>query len=445
MNIYSPLETQQRELDARILFCIQAAKLGHNAYFGHKSDLFPIIPKLKKGIFLHKSIQKRKLDQINYLKSLGHFNCSIDEEAIMIPDEEEYFSYRCSKECISALDLFLAWGNKHRDMIINKYPDFKGKIISAGNSRIDILKNKNNYSDLAAEIKNKYGNFILFVTKFGRYNLKKRGWDSWLDMKLANTPNLSRNSYNRIKKSIEFEKINMKLTMETIERMAKDFPDKQILIRPHPTENVSTWNKFTDSSKCSNIKVVFTSQSLNPWLVAAEYIISNNCTSSLESLIMGIPSINFIPYPDSEMEYDLPKLCSYTLRSYEEIKKFFNKKLKVSLDNKDLDKYIQNYGEKSFCFFLDSFLSNNIDKSLYSEDNNHLNRLFLILHKNYKNFRKFISLNFGPLRRRREIVKQKCPGFSINLVKKIAIVYGIPKHIRIKEAWSGVYLFEKIK
>ena len=64
MNIYFPMETQQRELVARILFCLEASQKGHTAFFGHKSDLFPLIPKLKKGIFIHKSIQTRKLKQI---------------------------------------------------------------------------------------------------------------------------------------------------------------------------------------------------------------------------------------------------------------------------------------------------------------------------------------------------------------------------------------------
>ena len=60
MNIYFPLETQQRELDARIIFCIEAAEKGHKSYMGHKADVYPIFNKLKRGIYIHKSIQKRK-------------------------------------------------------------------------------------------------------------------------------------------------------------------------------------------------------------------------------------------------------------------------------------------------------------------------------------------------------------------------------------------------
>lgn len=445
MNIYSPLETQQRELDARILFCIQAAILGHSAYFGHKSDLFPLIPNLKRGIFLHKSIQKKKLKQINLLKSFGHYNCSIDEEAIMIPDENEYFNYRCSKECISALDLFLAWGNYHKKLIIKNYPDLKNKIMSAGNSRIDILKNKKNHLRSASQIKRKYGKFILFVTKFGRYNLKKRGYDSWLDMQIVNNPNISENTIERINNSIHFEKKNMQLTMQTILKMAEDFPKKNILIRPHPTENIKTWENFVNTSKYSNIKITFTSQSLNPWLLASEHVISNNCTSSLESIILGVTSINYIPYEDIEMEYEIPKLCSLTVRSYEEIKSLFKSGKNLSLNEKKLTKYIQNVGKDSFCDYLFSFLKKNIKESTYSDKNKHLNKFSLLFHKIYKNFRYFISINFGPLRYRREIVKQKCPGFSLNQVREIAQMYGIPKNVKIEEVWAGVYLFKKEK
>ena len=445
MNIYFPLETQQRELDARILFCINAAKLGHKAYFGHKSDVFPLIPKLEKGIFVHKSIQKRKLDQINFLNSLGHFNCSIDEEALMIDDEEEYFNYRCSRDCLDSLDLFLAWGENHKRLISKKYPEFKNKIISAGNSRIDILKYKKNHKEFVSQLKKKYGKFILIVSKFARHNLKKRGWDTWLEMKLANAPHLSKRSYLRIVDSTEFEKRNMELIMKTIIEIAKEYPNRNIIIRPHPAEDISTWNDFASRSGYSNIKVVFTSQSLNPWLLAAENVISSNCTSSLEALILGANSLNYIPYMKEHLEYELPKICSHTVRNFEQIKYHFNNKSKFLNDKKLLREYIKNYGNKSFCDYLLDFLNENIDTSLYCKKNNHLNFIILFIQKINRRLKKYISLNLGPLRRRKEIAKQKFPGFSLKQVKRIAKLYEIPHYINIQEAWPGVFVFKNHK
>ena len=82
MNIYLPLEVQQRELDARVYLAANLAALGHTAYFGHKSNLFTQIKKLKPGVFIHKSIQIRKIKQILLLKDLGHVNLAFDESMI---------------------------------------------------------------------------------------------------------------------------------------------------------------------------------------------------------------------------------------------------------------------------------------------------------------------------------------------------------------------------
>ena len=65
-------------------------------------------------------IQVKKFDQINRLKNLGHLNCSIDEEGLMIQNEEEYLNYRCTKKCLDAVDVFFAWGEKHKSVILKK-------------------------------------------------------------------------------------------------------------------------------------------------------------------------------------------------------------------------------------------------------------------------------------------------------------------------------------
>ena len=443
MNIYFPLETQQRELTARVLFCLEAAKRGHKAFFGHKSNIFPLIPKLKRGIFMHKSIQKRKITQINELSRLGHFNCSIDEEAVMIPDEDEYFNYRCTRNCLDALDIFFTWGEKHKSIVINKYPDLKEKVVNAGNSRIDVLKDKQRYNELALRIQKRYGKFILFVTKFGRYNLKKRGFDTWAEMKLKNNPHVSDKSYQRILQSIEFEKNNMNLTMETILTISKDFPDHNILIRPHPTENIETWEDFAKEADVPNIKVVFSAESINQWLLAADHVISHNCTTSVESAILGVTSINYIPYSLETFEYDLPKVCSHTVRNYEEIKTIINSKKKLNMDEKLIQYYVHNFNQGSFTDYSLSFLEENLEQTIYDKNNEYMKVMFLPIAKLYKLIRKYLSLYFGPLRRRRGIVSQKYPGFSKQDVIDVAMLFEPKLSIQINEVWPGVFLFEK--
>ena len=60
------------------------------------------------------------------------------------------------------------------------------KVKIGGNSRIDVLSDQSRFLEEANYIKAKHGKFVLFITKFARYNLKKRGWDTFLEMTKAN-------------------------------------------------------------------------------------------------------------------------------------------------------------------------------------------------------------------------------------------------------------------
>ena len=47
----------------------------------------------------------------------------------MSSDEDEYFNYRCTRKCLDALDIFFTWGEKHKSIVTNKYPDLKEKVV----------------------------------------------------------------------------------------------------------------------------------------------------------------------------------------------------------------------------------------------------------------------------------------------------------------------------
>ena len=179
-------------------------------------------------------------------------------------------------------------------------------------------------SKKVSQIKEKYGDFVLFATKFGRYNLKE-GLGSCVEMAKINNPQISEN-YKKILNSEIHEKENMLLMMEAIRNLSEELPSQMILIRPHPTEEINTWNEFASSLNIKNVKVIFGSDSINPWLIAAKRVISHNCTTSLESALLGNISINYLPYVKEEFEYEIPKACSHTIRNYMELKELINKR-----------------------------------------------------------------------------------------------------------------------
>ena len=444
MNIYSPLEVQARELEARILFCIQSAEKGHNSFFGHKAYFSQIIKNLKPGIFIHKSVQRRKFDEIQNFSRLGHLNISVDEEALMIFDEEEYFNYRLIKRNLEGLDFFVTWGKKDFDMIKNRYKDIGEKLICAGNSRIDVLKKQLFIDKKASSIKEKYGEFILLNTKFARFNVKERGMGNFADMCKINNPNLSDRLFQKIQNSLVFEEMNLNKYMETIIKLASDFKDMKIIVRPHPGENHETWQTFIKNNNLKNVLLVFDGSSANPWMKAAYKVISYNCTTSLEAALMGVNSINYIPIKNEELEYELPKKCAITIRTYQKLKEVLRNNNSDIIDLKQMDYLIQNFSSHDFSHFLFSQLEPQIQLEKYNKKNKFYSFVKLILFKFYFYLRKQYSLYFGNNRKTRILLKQKFPGFSLRDVKKISKSFGISSDIKIEEAWPGIFSFRKV-
>ena len=442
MNIYFPFEGQARELNARIHFCVEAAKRGHMAYFGQKINLYPLMPKLKPGIFFHKSVQLRKAEMIQKFKDLGHYNAAIDEEGLMRICDEIYFGYRLSKKCLNLLDVFFTWGDDHTQSIINYYPDLSNKVFSAGNSRIDILKTISKNDEKVERLRSKYGSFLLFASKFPRCN-GLNVIKTFADTMKLNLKSMSNNVYNTLLKNEEWERKNMYSYMEAIKQCAISFKDKKILIRPHPTEDLATWHKFVEEINLNNVIINSDGNSIIPWILAAEKIISHNCTTAVESAFIGVKTINYTPFSDNEFEYKLPLICSDNARNIDELKSFILKKNIFNFDEKNVQYYVKNSGEKSFCDFSMDVIEKLADAEEFSKNNNILNKINLIIAKILKKIKINYSLFFGSGRSRRIYFTQKFKGFSIDYVKKVIKSFSAEDKVDVIEAWPGVYLIKK--
>ena len=159
---------------------------------------------------------------------------------------------------------------------------------------------------------------ILCNSKFGKFDPSKLV-QTYPDAMKANIPDMSDELYNDLARNEEWEKKNLDAYMEAIRRLSKKYPEKKLIIRPHPAEDVSVWVKFVEGLNSSNVEIVTTGDSIIPWLIASYKTISHNCTTSLESALLRRKSINFTPFPDSQFEWKLPLITSSTARSFLEL------------------------------------------------------------------------------------------------------------------------------
>ena len=84
----------------------------------------------------------------------------------------------------------------------------------------------------------------------------------------------------------------MKKFTNLILNFSKKFPNEDIYLRPHPTENIKYWqNKF---KSYKNIKIK-PEGDLSTYIRNAKLVVQDGCTSAMESYISNVPVINYVP------------------------------------------------------------------------------------------------------------------------------------------------------
>jgi hypothetical protein len=163
-----------------------------------------------------------------------------------------------------------------------------------GNPRIDLLNPifRNIYQDNLKDIRMKIGEFILINTSFGVCNWKKEDClaeDYLKEMEERNKIN-SQDHRLRLQDYFNYKKQNMNGFRRLAKSLALKYPDTNIVIRPHPSEDVNYWSILEKSYP--NILIRSEHDSI-PWILGAKAIIQNDCTTGVEAGLIGCNVINF--------------------------------------------------------------------------------------------------------------------------------------------------------
>ena len=335
VNIFFPVETTSRELTYKVIL---AARLVKNqnicCYVGSKSQIKKLIKFSENFIYIDKGYHKNISEPLfNEIKKRNGIIISLDEEGALDYSENNILKSRYPKIIFNYCEKVFLWGRFQKGKI--KYVS-SNKIIT-GNPRFDLLKKDyiNIYSKEINEIKSQYGDFILINTNMGFGN------------NIRGEKFVIKNYGDRLK---DIKKIisNDYLKMEEILQLVKIIANKKIniVIRPHPEESISIYQEnFKDFSNV-NIDKRF---SVIPWLVSANRMIHFDCTTGIESIMIGKKSISFIPKKlDPRFLANLPISLSEVLDDISKIFYFLNKDLKINKKDKELLNTHFNFDKNSF-------------------------------------------------------------------------------------------------
>ena len=93
-----------------------------------------------------------------------------------------------------------------------------------------------------------------------------------------------------------------------IVKILHEFPERVVVIRPHPIENIDYWRREYDGY---NKVVVSNSHPIGYWLHNSGVIVHTGCTTAIEGFLRNVPSIAYHPFTDKKFEIDLPDSLSF--------------------------------------------------------------------------------------------------------------------------------------
>lgn len=311
--IIVPSETRSREFDAKLLLAGFLAERGHPVFVGSRIDIHNRIHTLPRGLYLAKDIRSSSRRIFRILTRLGFAIAAWDEEALVFTDPQTYHRRRVDPENLNRIKAFFAWGIENRKLVESAPSYNSTPVFETGNPRIDLLtaRCRSVFDDEVAALRARFGAFILINSNFGQINhfLPGAAVTRLPDGSLTNLGAATAPWWEYRLKVFEAFK-----TM--LPALARAFPDRHVVVRPHPSESHQAW--LAAAQGLPNVSVVHEGN-VYPWLMASVVALHNGCTTGLESYLLDHPVISYQPVAPDGFPAQLPDMVSAPARDLDEL------------------------------------------------------------------------------------------------------------------------------
>jgi len=327
-SLIIPVENQVRELDAKLLLACIAARRGFSVIIGSRLEISFRVGAFPPSLYLAKSMTARSLKMFRIMRDLGHVIAGWDEEALIHPPAETYFSRRLSAEAMPLVSHLFAWGRENADLW-RSYPFLPPDlpIHLTGNPRGDLLRPEMQpfFAEEAESRRREHGDFLLVNTNFSFVNAFYPDQGLFQPVKEpGEEPRYGRAAVGMERRFAEGLRDHKQAVFQSfqqlIPRLEQAFPELTIIVRPHPVENPAVYHQL--AAGCRRVKVI-NEGNVIPWLLACRAVIHNGCTTGVEAYIMRVPALSYLAKGDPEYDYGfyrLPNALSHQCRDFAELR-----------------------------------------------------------------------------------------------------------------------------
>jgi len=181
------------------------------------------------------------------------------------------------------------------------------------------------YEKDAEELRRAYGHFILINTNFNHVNAFSPDLNLFRPAKKpGEEPKFGRAAKGMSRDYAEGLRDHKQAVFEDFQRLIpaleKAFPEHTIVVRPHPTENQDPYHKI--AAHCERVRVT-NEGNVVPWILAAEAVVHNGCTTGVEAYVTGVPAVSYRATINDFYDlgfYRLPNLLSYQCFDFDELR-----------------------------------------------------------------------------------------------------------------------------
>ena len=328
-----PVENEVRELDAKLLLSCVAAERGYPVLFGSRAFVHYKVASAPRGVYMAKSMRRLSDRMFAIMTQLGHEIVCFDEEALVRKPDAEYYRERVSSKALGLVSHLIAWGEDDA-RVFRQHPDYSGTPVHiVGNPRIDMMRPefRGYYEEERYKISERYGDFVLINSNFGEFNHFVSHMSNALKMAKGEAVE-GATDYLIARAKFRYEIFQQFQT--ALVEMAEALPDVNFVFRPHPTERHELWKELT--RHLDNVSVV-NQGSVLPWLMASTAMVSNGCTTTVESRLLDVPAINYQPTTSDVYDDPLPMALGHQCYQLESLIEMVREASKGGLSTRDDD------------------------------------------------------------------------------------------------------------
>lgn len=402
MVVLFPIETASRELLYKVYLCHLLAARGFRCYLGNKVSLKYLMQRFSNYIYLDKGYHKGTSEKLyENVKRHGGVIFNLDEEgAVDFHDNSSLFS-RYSESMIENVAHVFLWGRSQHALLQDRFKD-QNRVTISGHPRFELLKSqyRHLFADEIKKLQNQHGKFILINTNMGFGNNIKG------DVSVEKNYGAR---FANIREIIAFDKVKLAHIVDLCKQIAARTNSK-VILRPHPEENKATYQK--EFAGQDAIQVIYEG-TVVPWLMACDVMIHPDCTTAVESLMMGKKSISYLPQGyDSNLVTRLPLLASDNCHTVDEVLALLGQfgTAPVGEHFEFLEQYF-NFSANSLELVVNAFDREARGRALVSRDEISLSSYVYLQYRSFKNRISYTKAS--------QLRRNKLSGFNTREIRRL--------------------------